>query len=399
MGGPSSLEWLLDPITLGDFYEQYYEASPLLVSRADPEHFASLPDLDSIDQLLGATVSNRLQPAYGERIVRSEVDGTLSERTVRVAEYATVDLPAIYRSYHDGFTIAINQMHRRCAPVGRLCRGLQAELHHPVGANLYLTPPQAQGFLPHVDTHDVFILQLRGIKEWHVSSPSVELPLAHMPHGKQALPDPRTFKLAQGHTLYLPRGSRHEAIAGDSSSLHLTVGVHAFRWHDLLKNALELVANADVAFRRALPRQYLNEPLEPEDVAELASRFKAALTDGDVIDKARQQIASKFIAADTNIGLSRFRSLDLLRSLTPDTIVARPPDVVCLVQVTAEHATIKFPGNFVSGPRILESAFRFVAQRDRFAVSELPGSISTEDRLDLVKRLVSEGLLEVCEYE
>ena len=33
-------------------------------------------------------------------------------------------------------------------------------------ANVYFTPPRAQGFKTHHDTHDVFILQLLGSKRW-----------------------------------------------------------------------------------------------------------------------------------------------------------------------------------------------------------------------------------------
>ncbi|KXF51355.1 hypothetical protein AXA44_01285 [Rhodococcus sp. SC4] len=390
-----SLEWVLHPVTPADFYEQYYEAKPLLVSRGEPEYYANLPRLEDVDSLLTATVSNRLQPAHGERLTRSELDGTMSAQQIRTTGNAALDVQAAYRAYHDGFTIVINQTHRRSATVGRLCRGLQAALHHPIGVNLYLTPAGAQGFLPHVDTHDVFILQLHGTKEWHVSSPPVELPLAHNRHHKQTLPDVQIFTLTPGDTLYLPRGFRHKAVTGDSSSLHLTVGIHAFRWHDLLNDALEQLADEDAMFRSALPPQYVDEPLDMEHVTELARRIAAALTDGILIEKAKERIASKLVASDTSTGLSQFRSLDALPKLSDESIVSRSPELLCLVRLTPDRATIEFAGNFVTGPPVLGKSLEFIAQRHRFAVGELPGKLSAEDRADLVTRLVSEGLLEV----
>lgn len=36
----------------------------------------------------------------------------------------------------------------------------------PVGCNAYLTPPGRQGFAPHSDDIDAFILQLEGTKRW-----------------------------------------------------------------------------------------------------------------------------------------------------------------------------------------------------------------------------------------
>ena len=43
-----------------------------------------------------------------------------------------------------------------------------------VGANVYLTPPGTQGFAPHYDDVDVFLLQLEGKKEWRVYEPPKE---------------------------------------------------------------------------------------------------------------------------------------------------------------------------------------------------------------------------------
>ena len=40
-----------------------------------------------------------------------------------------------------------------------------------VGANVYLTPPGTQGFAPHFDDVDVFILQLEGKKHWRLYEP------------------------------------------------------------------------------------------------------------------------------------------------------------------------------------------------------------------------------------
>ncbi len=394
-GSEFNLHWLLDPVKPIDFFDQHYEAAPLFVDHGNNAYFVDLPGLDAIDELLATTVSSRLRPSDGERLIRTEPEGTLSEQNIHIAGNSAVDVQAIYRSYHDGFTIVINQLHRRSAAVGRLCRSLQAAMHHPVGANLYLTPARAQGFLPHVDTHDVFILQLHGTKEWHVSSPSVELPLARRRSHRQTLSDSQTYRLAPGNVLYLPRGFPHEAITGDSSSMHLTVGIYVVRWFDLLNDALTLIANDDVMLRSALPRQYLNEPLDAEYLAELGRRVTVALTDGALIEKAREGIASKLVAADVGMGLSRFESLDALAGLTDESIVARPLELLCLVRVTSEQATIEFAGNFVTGPRVIGTALQFVAQHDRFAVGELPGNLSAEDRIDLVKRLVSEGLMEV----
>ena len=189
--------------------------------------------------------------------------------------------------------------------------------------------------------------------------------------------------------------SRTRLVTGDSSSLHLTVGVYAFRWYDLLSDALRLFADEDVMLRGALPGQYLYEPLDMEHIAALARRMSAALADGVLIEKAKEGMASRLVATDAAVGVSRFESLDALAGLTDESVVARPPEVLCRVRLTPEEATIEFAGNFVTGPRLVGTALEFVARHDRFAVGELPGDLTAADRIDLVKRLISEGLMEV----
>ena len=91
--------------------------------------------------------------------------------------------------------------------------------------NAYFSPPNAQGFLPHWDTHDVFILQVDGYKEWFFGHESTRI----LPQSSENSPDIRiedmswdTKTLAPNNILYLPRGYVHYAKTSATSSLHLT---------------------------------------------------------------------------------------------------------------------------------------------------------------------------------
>jgi hypothetical protein len=104
-----------------------------------------------------------------------------------------------------------------------------------------------QGFAPHYDDVDVFILQVSGYKRWR----------AYAPRGWHALPrfSSGNFNesqadlgrkildhvLAPGDILYLPRGTIHQAEAlEDEHSLHLTLSSHQrCTWLDLIITAFE----------------------------------------------------------------------------------------------------------------------------------------------------------------
>src|ERR671928_56573 len=75
----------------------------------------------------------------------------------------------------DGATIVLQALHHIWPATARFCRMLEARLGHPVQANAYYTPRRSQGFGVHHDTHDVFVLQVSGEKQWRVFEPLLEL--------------------------------------------------------------------------------------------------------------------------------------------------------------------------------------------------------------------------------
>jgi bifunctional lysine-specific demethylase and histidyl-hydroxylase NO66 len=103
-----------------------------------------------------------------------------------------------------------------------------------------------QGFAPHFDDVDVYILQVEGRKRWRLYPP---LPGHALPRYSS-----RDFVEAEvgacmldtilepGDMLYLPRGTIHQAEALPSEhSMHLTVSAEQRRtWADLLGIAVEV---------------------------------------------------------------------------------------------------------------------------------------------------------------
>lgn len=133
-----------------------------------------------------------------------------------------------------------------------------------VGTNVYLTPPNSQGFAPHYDDIEAFVLQLEGAKHWKVYAPRT--PQEHLPRvsshnftqdelGKPIL----DVKLEPGDMLYFPRGYIHQAVTVEGKhSLHLTTSVfqktsYADLLEALVPAALQTAINSDVRFREGIP--------------------------------------------------------------------------------------------------------------------------------------------------
>ena len=62
----------------------------------------------------------------------------------------------------------LDRLNERDPRLALFCRMLGPELGRSFQTNAYLTPPYGQGYLPHWDNHEVFILQVMGSKRWNI---------------------------------------------------------------------------------------------------------------------------------------------------------------------------------------------------------------------------------------
>lgn len=83
----------------------------------------------------------------------------------------------------------------------------------------YITPKNAEGFAPHWDDVDAFLLQLEGRKHWVVCAPPNEFEALPIKSSENFTDDilkewPVVFDdwLEEGDTLYIPRGFIHKVI-------------------------------------------------------------------------------------------------------------------------------------------------------------------------------------------
>jgi hypothetical protein len=296
-------------------------------------------------------------------------------------------------------------LHRTWPPLVGLGARLAEELGHPVQINAYITPPQNQGFAPHFDVHDVFVLQVSGRKQWTVHAPVIDDPLDSQPFDgyKAAIAERVTEPalidtvLEPGDALYLPRGTVHSAQALGATSIHLTIGVHPLTRYQLARFLLD-AAQDDPALRTSLPMGVdLSDPdtLAPELAATVAA-LQAAI--------ARVPVAGIAERVDTNL-MQRTRpepigpliQLAAADALAPDTPLRRraalrlrlirsgDTDPGASVRLVLLDRTITLPAR-------MGDAVALVVAADRFVPGELPG-LEPEDQLMLARRLVSEGVV------
>jgi ribosomal protein L16 Arg81 hydroxylase len=373
------------------FFEEYFEAKPLLVARNDKDYFCGLLSLEDIDRFITTqTIS------YPDLFLVN------AEREIKAPEYTVqgdiIDVVKLYQLHGDGATIVLNQFHRAHAALAEMCAALELDFSAPFQTNIYLTPPQAKGFKAHFDTHDVFILQLHGAKRWRLYGTPIALPLTGQ--GNEALQEnpglpSMEVDLHAGDTLYIPRGLVHDAPSLDDTSLHATVGVLSYTWTDVMLEALAKSVLADPAFRRALPHQLIqpgfDRPSARGIFCELMTRL-SALAD---VDAALDDFINEFINTRRPRLYGQMAQVKALHGLAMDSVVACRPSLAYTLMEEPDAMSVRCYGNEIRFPQTAISAVRYAMTHQQFRVGDLPGELDDAGKLVVVRRLVREGILAV----
>lgn len=352
----------------------------LLVRHIPPADLDGVFGIEQADRLITSSALRTPQ-------LRLAKDGSVLAES-RYTRHATiagkpmtglVDPRKVIDLFTDGATIVFQGLQRYWDPLRRLVRGLEEELGHPCQANAYLTPPGSQGFALHKDTHDVFVFQTFGTKDWEVHDDSG----AH-----QVLMEP-------GTCMYLPTGTPHMARTQATASLHVTVGINRFVWRDLLRKVVE-PALADEAFAGPLPARLF------DDTEALAAALRAkvdeltaALAGADLDGLVRAEEVRFESGRQPLLEGALLDRLELSR-IDAQTVLRRRAGSTCVVRPAGDDLRLLLGDRSMTVPRRIGDAVRRVAATDgELRPADLRDVLGDESALVLCRRFVREGLLEV----
>lgn len=354
-------------------------ASRVHLHRTAPADLVGLLSLDDADHLLTST-------AIRTPSVRLAQDGAVlpESRYTRSATLAGKQLTGLVdgrkalAAFADGATVVLQGLHRYHPPLTRLVAQLELELGHPCQANAYLTPPGSQGFAVHSDSHDVFVFQTAGTKQWEV-------------HGQDGAEE---VLLEPGLSMYLPTGTPHAARAQDTVSLHVTIGINQLTWRGLVERAVKPLL-AEVPDEH-LPAGYLDDrsPLAgglADRLEALAARVREVDTEAAAQAEVRRFLTSRPPRLPGGLH-------DVLRvgTIDDETPLRRRRGHPCvLLPGTDGRLEVLLGDRVLDVPARLAPALEEVRVRGELRPADLADHLDPQSRLVLCRRLVREGLLEV----
>ncbi|KNC82418.1 hypothetical protein SARC_05289 [Sphaeroforma arctica JP610] len=300
-------QWMIgSDVSAIEFFEDYWEQKPLHVKRSSNgtgNDFAEYFSKGDLDKILRQDVVR-----FGINLdVTSCVDGVRSTLTPQGRAYPG----CVWDFYESGCSIRMLNPQSFHEPVWRMLSILQNFFLCGMGANVYFTPKNTQGFAPHFDDIEAFVLQTEGSKRWRVYAPESEeefLPRHSSSNYTAASMEGRVpvidTVLHAGDMIYFPRGWVHQANATDEDSTHVTVSTYQnHSWATFMEKAVpHVLSNAlamDPSFRTGLPLGFLKYMGVAMSESENPSKVAG-----------RAEFVQKFRSLWANLGVAMVEELD-----------------------------------------------------------------------------------------
>lgn len=257
------------------FFNTYFEKKPRHFERHGPADFfrttvapLCAEPLDwSGDVMRKVCKDKELMFTTDVNIVKYKQD---EKRRVPFQVSGRVDEPTLSRCVAEGWSVRFLRPHEHSNAMAAFVSAIEEVFQCSSGVNSYWTPKGSQGFAPHYDDVDVFLLQLEGSKRWRLHNaplPSDQLSRHSSEDYKpeDIGPPILTTTLRAGDVLYMPRGTVHQgdtyATDPQEDSLHVTFS--AFQMHSmadmlltLTRFQIETLAANNVEWRKGVPRSW-----------------------------------------------------------------------------------------------------------------------------------------------
>jgi len=274
---------LLDTYSVETFFQKNWGKLGVKITASDRQRFQHLFSWEKLTELLNFHEKEypTFRLAYDKEVLNPSDNNKLVQHCRK------------------GATLIIDRVHQKIPAIAELVSGIQYDfgLGHKAQVNTYCSWPGVQGFDCHYDTHEVFILQVEGNKEWFVFDDTIGHPLESR-HFNEALPpeiDPYIqTTLEPGDILYIPRGHWHYALANDQPSIHLTLGINCHTGVDFLE-WLTNELKQEQELRQNLPTSItsLNSDILINYVDNLTTRLKQHIANNNLGQKYADYLASR----------------------------------------------------------------------------------------------------------
>lgn len=267
-----SFSELISPLTEKEFFFEYLNQKPLVIHRSDSAYYSEVLNLDMVDHVLtnhSELGSYDMKIALAKTLIFDEhYANTSSFENIKIK--TSIAPKKVKRLMEEKrASLVIDKIQNIWPSVRRLAAMMEQAFSSPAGTNLYITPKAAQGFDPHFDAHDVFVVQVYGRKLWKIYNQAEKFPQpknSNVTFDTDGVTPEYEVMLEQGDLIYIPAGFVHEALtADDVGSMHIALGISHVTWENMLQKFVRFLAKDSELLRAGFFTQQLSGRENMED--------------------------------------------------------------------------------------------------------------------------------------
>lgn len=384
---------LISPCTIKDFFRDHYEKAFFFNQRNQPGYYNNVLNEEDLNQFFA---QQNINPD-AIRLVQNGVAIPVEQWTQTIERSSqlktSICIEKIFGHYYDGATIIINSAEKMIPSLAKACSAIEQETRLLLQANIYITPPNSQGFIMHYDDHDIFTLQVKGPKRWKLYDTGEELPTSKEPF-KNVPKLISEIEIHSGDLLYIPRGLVHEAFATDVSTIHVNFSCGGIYGFHLLESLAKLAEKDNSFFRKMIPHGYSTQ----EEVSNYIALFTEKLVTliGNYNVKTLLQIQNeKFVNRQVIDFKGRLSDALAMEKLNINSLVVKRQGFIFNLKKTAEDTIISFKEQTINVSNIFDLTLFF--QDQPFRVADIKGLITKNGKIAMVRKFVETGFLQIIE--
>lgn len=392
------LDELLSPFSWEDFTHKYWERESLYVNHEDEHFYEALISPQDIDNYLFANEQLVMTPFkfYRGKEAANPTDWT---KTININEFSTtvVDHQKVLDLFRKGFSMYLNYPDKLFPKIKDFCLDLEESLRVQTISHLIISPPNAQGFLPHTDPYGVFVLQIAGSKTWNLygtsSLPTLSYGQDLHHYTAQNLQD--TKRLRAGDLLYVPRGVVHSVATENEFSIHISLGIMPPTGSNLI-SVLQSLAESQPFFQQYIPYGFLGEA---QAQAHYEASFKKELIrlieEADIYKILDASLLQKHALQERR----KLKDLLAIKSLSLNDHIRKKPNLPYRLATNKEKGIswVEFEGKNLQFPFFWKESLEEALQLGSLQINDLGKGLklSEAEKIQVAKNMVQSGLFEI----
>lgn len=382
------LEQLIAPISVDDFFENYWDKKHLHIRRDDVDYFKDILSLEQVEHSL--QYSKHYLP-YMELVQNGRTPVNLySQETMYRGHFEgkKIDKKKIQAFFEEGHSILVNNFSEQAFSFYTAIKDLKAFFEAKITDYLVISNAQLDAFAIHHDIEHVFAFQISGEKEWSIYDYLARNIRTNSVESKLNPPPSDVIVMKPGDCIYVPSCLRHSTkTVSDAASISVSISIDQFFGTQLLQEVLKFGYVDNPSLNKMLPSPKASKEERAVYFKNIKDTFIKCLEECDF-----ESITEQLYLKEQENPINPIRNQNGKIGL--EDLVEKVEGANAIIHKDEKVIRFRYRHHVLTFFQIYLFTFNFLEKQNApFKVKDLFGMIDNEMKLKLVKQLISIGYL------